>query len=184
MPDELRSSASADPQPVEVVYEGAEKARHTKGVNVANGQRVIVVEPTGKGTGDASPDEIKALTEYFSALLSSPAVLKVLEAVKDVKQAQALAQVETAKVQAQAQLETLKVQLAHNGETHKRGAEVANRFLVWLGVLGLASLVLLAVIAWTKIVDGQVFSVLATVVITSIFGGTIYGTTLRNKDKD
>lgn len=184
MPDETQSSASAAPKQVEIVYEGTEKARGTKGTDVVNGQRVIVLEPVEKEQEDTSPDEIKALTEYFSALLSSPAVLKVLEVVKDVRQAQALAQVETAKVQAQAQLDTLKAQLASNGETHKRNVEVANRFLVWLGALGFASLTLLGIIAWTKIVDGQVFSVLATVVITSIFGGTIYGTTLRNKDKD
>ena len=68
-------------------------------------------------------------------------------------------------------------------QTQKLYGEVANRFLRNLLVLGLAALALLGWMAWTKAVDGQVFSVLATVVITSVFGGTIYGTTLRPKDK-
>ncbi|MFZ5468019.1 MAG: hypothetical protein ACOZIN_01165 [Myxococcota bacterium] len=131
----------------------------------------------------ATPEEIKATTNQLSAVLGSPTVLRLVEGLIEVIGAKAGAELEKAKAQALAQAEVEKARAVSADQTQKLYGEIANKFLRNLLVLGLAALGLLGWMAWTKVVDGQVFSVLATVVITSVFGGTIYGTTLRPKDK-
>jgi len=128
-------------------------------------------------------EEIAASTDQLSAVLSSPVVMKATEGLLQLLIVKASGEVEKAKAASLVSVEAEKLRSASAEQASRVNAEVARLFLRNLLALGLGALTLLGWMAWTRVVDGQVFSVLATVVITSVFGGTIYGTTLRPKDK-
>jgi hypothetical protein len=152
-------------------------------VEVPDGSPVQINVEAARPPDLLTSEEIRANTDQLAAVLASPTVVQVVEGVMLWLQTRAAAETEKAKVQSAATAEADKLRAAASEQAHRLNADVAGKFLRNLLVLGLAALALLAWMAWTRVVDGQVFSVLATVIITSVFGGTIYGTTLRPKDK-
>lgn len=150
-------------------------------VQVEPGSQVVVVRAGEEEVPSA--DQIRAQTDQLATVLASPlaqkaveGVLQLLSAKSTAEAARASAEVEKAKIHAEQQREATK-------DYNERAFKFATSFLWALTATGVCALVLVGIFAFTGALKDTSLSAFAMFVVGSIFGGTIYGTTLRKQDK-
>jgi len=157
-------------------------ALETDKVSIAPGSNVVVVRPTD-AEEPATPEQIRAQTDMLAAFLTAPVVREVATGIIAALTSKASAEAEKAK----AEVEKARIAADQHAklaeDNNKRAFDFSVRFLYCLSATGCFALALVGVFAWTGALKDASLSAFAMFVVGSIFGGTIYGTTLRKQEK-
>lgn len=151
-------------------------------VNIAPGANVVVVR-SAAAEEPQTPEQIRAQIDMLSALLAAPVVQQFVTGITTAMTAKASAEAEKAKAEIEKTRITVEEQTKQLEANNQRAFSFAKHFLYCLSVTGGGALFLVGWFAHTGALKDASLSAFAMFVVGSIFGGTIYGTTLRKQEK-
>jgi hypothetical protein len=155
-----------------------------KQVNIGAGNNVIVV-PAGDGDEEEKPtvEEINATTAQLSAILASPVVGELVKGFMGAMMAKANSETARAQAEAEKAKAVADQQTNSNADYQQKAFSFATRYLICLSIMSALAIGCVIVFAVTGALKDASLSAFAMFVIGSIFGGTIYGASLRKQEK-